>query len=144
MITELGLAGRVRLLGWRREVAELIAGADLFVLSSRWEGMPNVVLEAMACGRPVVATDIPGTAELVVPDVTGLLVPRDDPGALAAAIERLLHNQQLAASLGSSGRERARQVFPLAAMVRQNVELYRRILADPSVTSSPADSPPGT
>ncbi len=82
------LAGRVRWLGRRDDVPALLKAADLLVLPSLWEGMPNVVLEAMAARRAVVATAVEGTEDLVVPGETGWLVPPADPDALAAALDR--------------------------------------------------------
>jgi len=85
----LGLGDRCRFLGVRTDIPELVAAADAVVLSSRWEGLPNAVMEAMAGGRPVVATRTGGTPELVDDGITGVLVDTEDPGALAAAMSDL-------------------------------------------------------
>lgn len=90
MIDDLGLSGTVRLIGVRDDVPELLSAADALVLPSLWEGLPNVVLEAMAAGIPVVATGRGGTTELVEPGVTGLLVPPRDPRALAEAMTEIM------------------------------------------------------
>lgn len=86
MLARIGDSGRARWLGRRDDVPSLMAAADVLVLPSLWEGMPNVVLEAMAAGKPVIATDVEGSQELVEPGATGWLVPPGDPQALAQAI----------------------------------------------------------
>lgn len=85
----LGVLDQVRFLGLRQDVPELLAAADGFVLSSAWEGLPNVLMEAMAVGKPVVATDVGGVRELV-DDASGIIVPSGDPSALAQAMARLM------------------------------------------------------
>jgi len=124
----LGIADRVVFLGHRRDVPELLAGCDLLVLPSLYEGLPLSVLEAMAAGRPVVATAIGGTDEAVVHGKTGLLVPPADPDALAGAIRTILRDPQLAQRLAEAGQARARQRFSVAAMVGCVAELYDRLL----------------
>jgi glycosyltransferase involved in cell wall biosynthesis len=128
VIRERGLAERIDLLGSRSDVPAVLASADIFVLSSRSEGFPISVLEGMAAGLPVVATDVGGVSESVVDGETGLLVPPDDPGALAAALDRLLTDRALRLRLGAAGRERARRHFDLAGFRRAHVELYLREL----------------
>ncbi|MBP2232988.1 glycosyltransferase involved in cell wall biosynthesis [Azospirillum agricola] len=108
-----GLAGRVRIHGWlsRAALAEVYRKADVFVLPSRDEGMPNVVLEAMASGLPVVASAVAGACDLVVEGETGFLVPPEDPDALAAALRRLAGDAALRAGFGGRGRERVEESF---------------------------------
>ena len=127
-ILERGLTGRIDLLGNRGDVPDLLASADIFVLSSRSEGFPVSILEAMAAGLPVVATNVGGVAESVVDGETGLLVPPGDPDALAAALDRLLTDSALRLRLGTAGRERAHRYFDVADFWRAHVELYRREL----------------
>ncbi len=91
----LGLETRVRFLGQREDIPDLLACCDVFVLPSLYEGLPLSVLEAMAAGKPVVATRIGGTAEAVVHGVTGMLVPPENPRELAAAIRTLLADSSL-------------------------------------------------
>jgi glycosyltransferase involved in cell wall biosynthesis len=122
------LIDRVELLGSRDDVPELLASADVFVLSSRSEGFPVSVLEAMAAGLAVVASDVGGVAEAVVDGETGLLVPAGDAEALAAALGRLVQDDGLRGRLGASGRARARARFDLPAFRAAHVELYRREL----------------
>jgi glycosyltransferase involved in cell wall biosynthesis len=108
-IRELGLERRVRLLGFRDNPYRYMAAADLFVLSSRWEGFANVVAEALACGTPVVTTDCPyGPAEILSDSQCGKLVPVGDASALAFAIDAMLADPRLE-SLGPTCRERARR-----------------------------------
>jgi glycosyltransferase involved in cell wall biosynthesis len=109
----LGLAERVRFLGWvpRENIAETFTNASAFVLASRIEGMPNVVLEAMAYGRPVVCTRVFGCDELVEDGVTGLQVDIEDEGQLADALRTVLSDAQLRARMGAAGRARVESRF---------------------------------
>ena len=118
------LGGRVVLAGYRSDVPALLAGCDVFCLPSRAEGMPLVVLEAMAQGKPVVATAVGGTPELVVDGETGLLVPPDDAEALAGALGRLLSDPELAQRMGAAGRARVERDFSLAASTARVLALY--------------------
>ena len=122
------LAGHVELLGARRDVPELLASADVFALSSRSEGLPISVLEAMAARLPVVATDVGGMSELVVDGETGFLVPPADPKALAEALERLLLDTGLRRQFGAAARRRAEQRFDLARFREAHLTLYEREL----------------
>jgi glycosyltransferase involved in cell wall biosynthesis len=136
-IAKLGLEGRVRLEGERREVAELLADSDVFVLSSRSEGLPVSVVEAMAAGLPVVSSAVGGVAELVVHGQTGLLVPPGDADALAAALGVVVGDAALRRRLGAAGRARAEALFDLSRSRRDHVELYRRELARAGVSRAP-------
>ena len=124
-----GLSERVELLGARADIPELLAHSDVFVLSSRSEGFPVSVLEAMAAGLPVVATDVGGVAEAVEDGETGLLVPATDAEALARALERLLADGELRRRLGAAGRARALSLFDLpryrAAQLPASWRCYR-------------------
>src|SRR5215469_16748408 len=90
-----GLGKRLRLLGYREDVPDLMAAADIFVLPSRFEGLPMSVIEAMLSGLPVIAANVRGPAEQVEPEVTGLLIPPGDAPALAAALARLAADKAL-------------------------------------------------
>lgn len=118
------LGRRIRFLGHREDVPRLLAAADLIVLPSRYEGLPNIVLEAMQLGKPVVATQAPGTTELVVDQVTGLLVPIGQPVALAQAIMAVLDDPERAQRLGAAGRDRVAADFDADAMIAKFAELY--------------------
>ena len=127
-IRRLGLERAVVLAGDRSDVADLLARADIFVLSSTSEGMPLSILEAMAAELPVVASAVGGVPEAVEDGDTGLLVPPHDPVPLAAALERLLADPALRRRLGASGRARVREHFGLEAFQQAHVDVYRREL----------------
>ena len=120
-----GVATRVRFLGHRADVADLLAAADLLVLPSRWEGMPNVVLEAMASARPVVATKAAGVVELLGPLADRQTVEIGDGGALTEAIFQIASQPALAAELGQANRQRVAEHFSLERMIQAYAELYR-------------------
>ncbi len=120
----LGVAGRVVFAGYRSDVPALLAGCDVFCLPSSAEGLPLVVLEAMARGKPVVTTPAGGTAELVVDGVTGLLVPPGDAAALAEALSGLLADPDRARQLGEAGRERVRTEFSAARAAEEILRIY--------------------
>jgi glycosyltransferase involved in cell wall biosynthesis len=124
----LGLNHRVVFLGYRDDVGDLLASCDLFVLPSLFEGLPLSVLEAMAAGKPVVATAIGGTDEAIVHGETGLLVHPADPVALARAIRTAVSDPVLSQRLGAAGRARAQQEFAAESMVRRITEIYDEIL----------------
>jgi L-malate glycosyltransferase len=125
----LGLNGGVRFLGAVPQAARLLPHFDVFVLSSVWEGMSNGLLEAMAAGRPVVATRVGGNPEVVVDGESGLLVPPKDPQALADAVLRLLRDRELARRLGEAARRRIESEFTLEQMVQRLESLYDDLLA---------------
>lgn len=120
--------GSVRFLPGRLDVRDLLQQATLFVLSSRLEALPNVVLEAMACGLPIVATAVGGLPEVVQHGRTGLLAPRGDAAELARAMETLLLDEALRTSFGRSGRLRAETDYSIAAMVRRHEEVFIQLL----------------
>jgi glycosyltransferase involved in cell wall biosynthesis len=122
--SERGVADRVAFLGYRADVPALIAAASVVVLPSWIEGLPLVLLEAMAAGVPVVATAVGGTPELVVDGDTGLLVPPRDPGALASALDSLLADPARAEALGAAGRRRAEESFDADTAASQILRLY--------------------
>lgn len=103
LIGELGLTGRFHLCGFRTDVANFLAALDFFVSSSHWEGLPLVIAEAMILGKAIVATDVGGNSELIVPGLSGLLVAPSDPAALAAAISNLLEREDLRARFSAEG-----------------------------------------
>jgi glycosyltransferase involved in cell wall biosynthesis len=128
-IAELGLAGSVTLAGDVPDVAARLAEADVFVLSSRSEGMPISVLEAMAAGLPVVATDVGGLREVVDDAVTGFLVPVGDARALGERLAQLDADPALRCELGAAARRRAAADFALPGWRRRHVQLYDDLLA---------------
>ncbi len=112
------------------DTPQLLALMDIAVLPSLEEGFPNAVLEAMAAGKPVVATRVGGVPEAVVHGETGLLVPPKDPEALAEAICWLLEHPTEAARFGEAGRRRVTERFELTGMVRQYEAVYERLVAE--------------
>ncbi len=129
---QLPCANHILFLGDQQEIPRLLAGVDVLVLPSLWEGLPNVVLEAMAAGLPVVATAVGGTPELLIPNETGLLVPPRDPGALAEAICQLLDHPEWAAQMGQNGRQRVAEQFTIERMVEQTEALYEQLFSKKS------------
>ena len=134
-VTAAGTSHSVRLVSPRAALAEAYVDADVFALSSRWEGLPYVLLEAMAYGLPVASTDVDGIPEAVVDGVTGLLVPPQDPAALGTALEHLLSDPARRRRFGEAGRERVTAEFSLEQMVARISEVYSE-LADPRWTAS--------
>lgn len=129
MASEQGLQSRVTFLEDSSSVPHLLPALNLLVIPSLFEGMPNVALEAMASGLPVVATDVGGTPEVVLNGVTGLLVPRNDSHQLGQAIEALMRDPVLARRLGIAGRQRVAEHFDIASTVRMTEALYDDLLA---------------
>ncbi|MBI3948855.1 MAG: glycosyltransferase [Acidobacteria bacterium] len=127
---QLGLNEEVLFTGYCRDVPRLLSVFDIFVLSSEFEGLPLSILEAMAAGRPIVATRVDGVPEAVVEGETGLLVPPRDPAALATAILKLFQNPPLAQAMGQAGRRRVEAMFAQDRMVAQTEQLYSRALEE--------------
>jgi sugar transferase (PEP-CTERM/EpsH1 system associated) len=124
LAAELGVADRMTFLGEVGDVPALLAGARMFVLPSRSEGIPLTALEAMACGLPVVATRVGGLPEVVDDRVTGLLVPPGDPAALANALVAIWEDPEGGERMGRAGRRRAEERFDVRRMVAEYEALY--------------------
>ena len=136
------LDGRFHVLGWRRDVDDLLAAADVLVLTSRFEGLPIAVLRAMAAGVPVVATAVDGTPEAVEHGRTGLLVPPGDPDSVAAALVRIGANPGLRRRMGAAARIRSAG-FSAGRVTREILRLYREYAAareGPPARGRPATS----
>lgn len=114
--------------GERSDVADILRGLDIFVLPSRAEGISNTILEAMASRLPVIATEVGGNPELVVHGVTGLLVPKEDPDAMATALEAYIDNTRMIAAHGAAGQKRVAESFSLDGMVGRYLALYDELL----------------
>lgn len=127
-IHERSLSGRVHLAGWRKDVPELLQAAWCLVLPSLWEGMPNVVLEAMAAGLPVVATRVEGTDELVLDGETGLLVASRSASQIESAIAALGNEFGRAQRLGQNGQNRVKSLFSWEKMVSDYAHLYAALI----------------
>jgi glycosyltransferase involved in cell wall biosynthesis len=121
--------GHAYFLGERGDVPRLLPHFDVLWSTSAYEGQSNVILEGMAAGVPVVATDIPGTRELVVPDATGYLIPVGDRAMLAKRTERLLNDAGLAGRFSAAARERMASEFSVAKMIERHAALYRDLLS---------------
>lgn len=127
-IARRGLASRIVATGFVEEVEQALAAMDVFVLPSYREGMPRTILEAMASGKPVVATNIRGCREEVVHGVTGLLVPVKDSRALAQAIVQVLSDPEAARRMGEAGQRRAVRLFDERMVVHRQLEIYRELV----------------
>ena len=127
---QLGLENRIRFLGLRRDVDVLLAESQMFVLTSRWEGFPRSILEAMRAGLPVVASAVGGIPESVDEDVTGYLVPRGDADKLVERLAHLIDNPDERVRLGQAGRQRFEEQFRFERMANRTFEIYEEILRD--------------
>ena len=127
-ILQKSFAEKIHFTGWRDDVPCLLKTADLFVLASHWEGMPNVVLEAMAAGIPVVSTDVEGIGQLVEDGVSGLVVPSRNPKAFSDAMVVLASDPARCARLSNAAYQRVAQYFSVGSMVDHYESLYERLL----------------
>lgn len=119
--------GLLELFGYRNDIAALFAQANIVALPSYREGLPKVLVEAAACGRAVVTTDVPGCRDAIDPGVTGLLVPVRDAQALADSLELLIKDPVLRKKMGKAGRELANQAFAIEQIVEQHMDIYRQL-----------------
>jgi len=126
LAAELGITARVSFLGWRRDIGALLAATDMFICSSRHEPLGNIVLEAWSAAKPVIAAAAQGPSELISTGKDGVLVPREDAPALAAAIAELIENPERAAALATAGRAHFAATFAEAPVMAQ----WRGLLAD--------------
>jgi len=134
LASALGITEEVRFLGVRQDVPELMNAADAYVMSSAWEGMPNVLLEAASSGLPIVATDVGGNREIVVDGVTGFLVPPRDPSSLAQAMLRLMELPERArVRMGEDARRYVEENFGLDYVVDLWEDLYKELLTKKGV-----------
>lgn len=124
-----GVGACVWLAGERRDVPEAMRALDVFVLPSRAEGISNTILEAMACGLPVIATRVGGNAELVIEGETGMLVPAGDSAALADALARYVEDGRMMTQHGQAARKRAEAEFSIDGMVARYAQLYESLLS---------------
>jgi glycosyltransferase involved in cell wall biosynthesis len=129
LIHELDIGESVELLGPRKDVLDLLQRSWGFVLPSRWEGMPNALLEAMACGVSCIATLVSGSEDLIEDGANGLLVQPEDPAGLAFALRRLLEDSTLTQRLGDEARSTVVRDYQLSSVVDHCLDLYRRLVA---------------
>lgn len=126
----LSVRDRLIIAGFQEDVAPFLHAMDVFVLPSHTEGLPITILEAMAAGKPVVATAVGGIPEVVRDGETGFLTPPGDPGRLAEAVVRLLEAPPLAKAMGEAGRKRVESIFTLEGEAGQTATIYRKLLAN--------------
>jgi len=124
MINSFGLQQKVKLCGWQRNVAEILAAADIFVLTSLWEGLPISALEALSCGLPVVATDTGGISEIIEEGRNGFLCPRRDIGQMAEKLERLLKDRSMRIKMAAAAKESLTADFDINALAFNTQKLY--------------------
>jgi glycosyltransferase involved in cell wall biosynthesis len=127
---DLSIQSQVIFTGYRPDVVRMLAIVNVFVLPSLYEGFPNVILEAMAMSKPVVATRVGGVPEAVEGGVTGLLVPPRDPEALAKAIITLLQDREQAGTMGRAGQERVERYFSVERMIQETEALYEELVRE--------------
>jgi glycosyltransferase involved in cell wall biosynthesis len=135
-IQELGLSSHVFLLGERDDIADLLNVFDIYVMSSLWEGVGRALTEAMYWCLPIVATPVNGVTELISHEETGLLVPPRDPQALAAAIDRLASDRELAKRLGATAHQKANDLMDGRRMIGAIEELYERLVGKTGVKTA--------
>ena len=123
-VAKMKLESRVKFTGYRNDVQRLLIASDILALASRWESQPNVIMEAMAVGLPVVATRVGGVPELVDDGVSGLLVDSEDEAQFAAALVRLVRDAELRKKLGVNGRQNTASGHSVTEMVKQYQSLY--------------------
>lgn len=140
---DLGIEQQVRLAGQRtpQQVKETLQNADIFVLSSHSEGIANAVLEAMACGLPVVTTDCGGMREVITNGVDGFVVPVRDPQAMADALETLMMNKTLRTTIGAAARRRIIESFTLDQQAEQFLTFYQSVLPEAATIDQFRDVP---
>lgn len=124
----LGIGGRVRFLGARSDIGNILSESDIFVLTSRYEGFPISILEAMRAGLPVIASDVGGVSEAVLEGQTGFLIPRGSWKTLHSRLKTLLTNPELRVRMGKEGRKRYEQLFTLDRMVNKTLRVYEHVL----------------
>ena len=125
---ELQLQESVKFLGLHRNVIQLLQQSWGFVLPSRWEGMPNALIEAMSCGLPCVATRVSGSEDVITDGMNGLLVESEHPAEMAQALRRIVENTEFAQHVGEEGRNTVLRDYQLKRIAEQCVEFYRYIL----------------
>ncbi len=125
-----GLSAAIRLLGYREDARALLPALDVFVLASRWEGLPYTIMETMDAGVPVVGTDVVGTQDFIDPDRNGVLVPVGDPERLAAAIDDLLTRPEHAAIIAAAAARDVGGRFNRAEMVQKTAAIYTELARD--------------
>ncbi len=126
-VQALGLAGAVRFLGHRTDLPRVLAAADVSVLTSLWEGLPRVLVQSAAAGRPILTFDVEGAWEIVRDGRNGFIVPSRDVGAFAARLATLLEDRARARALGAAGREQVGRQWTVETMLERLDRMYQRL-----------------
>lgn len=129
-VRNLGLTSRVNFIGFRRDVPERMAEAQVFLLISKWEGFPRSILEAMRAGLPVVATDVGGVKESVVDGTTGFVIPSGDADRLRECLRKLITNSGLRVRMGEAGRARYEEMFTFDRLVEKTMKVYESVVGN--------------
>jgi len=124
----LKISDRISFLGDRKDVPNLLSQAQIFILSTHYEGLPISILEAMRAGLPVVATRVNGIPEEVIHEKTGLLVTRNDVKDLASALEKVIQSSDMRQRMGEAGREKFLQEFTLERMLVETEAVYKQVI----------------
>jgi len=133
-VKQLGLQEKVRFTGYRQDVPNLLVASDVSVMTSHYEGIPRALMESMALGLPVVATDVPGTRSLILPDRTGFLIKYDDISGFSSALVQLMTDPSLARRLGQKGKDLVQHEFNEFVVADRVEEIYNHILQKKSGT----------
>ena len=131
-VEELGISDRVSFLGFRQDIAEILARVQIYTLISNWEGLPCTIIEAMRAGLPVVASDVGGVKEIVLPGKTGYIVPRGDAAALKQKLSYLIANKQARISMGIMGRQKYESQLTFQHMYKKTLSIYETAIAQKS------------
>jgi glycosyltransferase involved in cell wall biosynthesis len=142
LAAQLGVLERIRFFGWQDDLNALLRAADIFVRSSRGEGLGNV-LDAWANGLPAVASNCKDCSHLISQGETGLLVPKDDPEALALALNTAISNRELARRIGQAAKAYFRAQFSEERVVAMYLDLCRRLLEEQAWRMKPLSKPEG-
>ncbi len=132
---DLGVADRVRFLGWRDDIHALLAAADLYVCASRFEAHGNIILEAWAHGLPIVSARSPGPEHLIRDGITGRLVANDDPHEMASALNELIANPAFARNIATAGRAHFQATYSEDAVVTMYIELFQTLLSEGALST---------
>lgn len=130
LASSLGVDDRVRFLGSRNDVQEILADCDIFVLASRWEGLPYTILEGMRAGLPVVASNVGGVSEAVIEGETGYLVPWEDVNAMSMKLQYLVDHPQVRRELGEAGRRLCVTKFAISSMIEAISATYHDVIGE--------------
>jgi glycosyltransferase involved in cell wall biosynthesis len=131
-VEQLGMSDRVSFLGFRQDIAEILAQVQIYALISNWEGLPCTIIEAMRAGLPVVASDVGGVSEIVLDGQTGYLVPRGDVKTLRQKLSYLINNEQARISMGIMGRQKYESQLTFRHMYEKTLSIYEAAIAQKS------------